>query len=284
MSDAITLDGLPINRLPDTRMDEQSIDSPVLVSRDDAIVTLKLNRPDRMNAVSLDLYRALERNVAEYAADPDVRVLIITGSGRAFCVGADLDAHAQGTGGEEARKAYVGAAQAASRRIQTVPKIVIGAANGHAIGAGLELLLACDLSVVSEAAKFRFPELALGTFVGGGVTRGLIRRVGRMKANELLFLCPMLTGQEAYEAGLVTLAVAEAAVPDTAMQMARTVAGKAPLSVARMKAVLSEAESVGLDDALHLEAEALLACMDTEDWAEGIAAFRDKREPRFRGT
>ena len=258
-------------------------DSPVLVSRDASVVTLQLNRPERMNAVSLDLYRALDRELSEHAEDPDVRALIITGSERAFCVGADLDAHARGTGGEESRKVYVEAAQTVNRRIQTMPKIVVAAATGHAIGAGFELLMACDLSVVSETAKFRFPELGLGTFVGGGVTRGLLQRVGRTKAHELLFLCPMLTGREAFEAGLVNRAVPASDVMDTATAIAREVAARAPGSIARAKAVLSQAGHLPLDEVLDLESEALLACMNTRDWAEGIAAFHEKREPKFRG-
>ena len=264
-------------------MDEYSTDSLVLASREGSVVTLLLNRPDRMNAVSLDLYRALDRQLSELAEDSDVRAVIITGAGRAFCVGADLDAHARGTGGEEARKVYVEAAQAVNRRIQTLPKIVVAAANGHAIGAGFELLMACDLTVVAEDAKYRFPELGLGTFVGGGVTRGLVQNVGRMKANELLFLCPMLTGREAFEAGLVNRAVPASDVLAAATVLALEVAAKAPLSVARAKVVLSQVGHLGLDAVLELETEALLACMDTEDWAEGIAAFHEKREPRFRG-
>ncbi len=265
-------------------MDGHATDSPVTVSREDSVVTLRLKRPARMNAVCLDLYQVLDEHLASCEDDPDVRVLIITGSGRAFSVGADLEAHARGTGGAEARARYVEAAQSVNRRIQTMPKVVVGAANGHAIGAGFELLLACDLSVVAEDAKFRLPEAALGTFVGGGVTRGLVRRVGRARANEILLLCPMMSGRQVRDAGLVTRAVPASEVVATAGKLAREVALKAPQSVSRLKRVLNEAEGATLDAVLRMEAEALLACMDTEDWAEGIAAFREKREPRFRGT
>lgn len=264
-------------------MTEHSSDSSVLVSRDGPVVTLQLNRPDRMNAVSLDMYRALDNRLSEYAEVAEVRAVIITGSGRAFCVGADLEAHARSTGGEDARRVYVEAAQSVNRRIQTIPKIVVAAANGHAIGAGFELLMACDLAVVAEEAKFRFPELALGTFVGGGVTRKLLQTVGRPKTHELLFLCPMLTGQEVFDAGLVSRAVPGSEVMDTASRLAREVAARAPVSVARAKNVLSQAGHLPLDAVLDLESDALLACMNTEDWAEGIAAFHEKRAPRFVG-
>jgi enoyl-CoA hydratase len=236
-----------------------------------------------MNAVSLDLYRALDRELSQHAEDPEIRALIVTGSERAFCVGADLDAHARGTGGEGARKAYVEAAQSVNRRIQTIPKLVVAAAAGHAIGAGFELLMSCDLTVVSETAKYRLPELGLGTFVGGGVTRGLLHKVGRSKANELLFLCPMLTGREVFEAGLVNRAVPATEVMETAKAFAREAAARAPISVARAKSLLNQAGHLPLDDVLDLETEALLACMNTGDWAEGIAAFQEKRDPRFTG-
>lgn len=264
-------------------MGEPSSDATIKVSRDGSIVTLQLNRPDRMNAVSLDLYRALDSELESLAGDPETRAVILTGSGRAFCVGADLDAHARGTGGEATREVYVQAAQAVNRRIQTLPKIVVAAATGHAIGAGFELMMSCDLTVANEDAKYRLPELALGTFVGGGVTRGLLQRVGRTRAHELLYLSPMLTGREAREAGLVNRAVPAEEVMTTASSLAAAAAMLAPVSVAHAKHILSQAANLDLDEVLRLEAEALLACMATEDWAEGIEAFHEKRDPRFMG-
>ncbi|MGI9037928.1 MAG: enoyl-CoA hydratase/isomerase family protein [Gemmatimonadota bacterium] len=255
----------------------------VLVSRQGSLATLELNRPDRMNAVSLDLYRALDRALGELGDEPDLRALVLTGAGRAFSVGADLDAHARGIEGEEGRRAYVQAAQDVAGRIQALPQVVVAAAGGHAIGAGLELLLACDLSVVSEDAKYRFPELALGTFVGAGVTRALLQRVGRTRAAELLFLAPMLSGRDALGLGLVNRAVPAARVLPVAMSLAEDVARKAPASVAAAKSLLGLAGHTPLDDVLRLEAEALLACMRTADWREGIRAFQEERDPEFRG-
>lgn len=256
---------------------------PVLVSREGSTATVTLNRPDRLNAVSLELYQALDAELATLADDPEVRAIILTGAGRAFCVGADLHAHAKGTGGADARRTYVEAAQSAARRIQTLRVPVVAAANGHAIGAGLELLVACDLAVVAAGAKLRFPEVGLGTFVGGGVTATLDRIVGRARARELLMLCPMFTGAEALDMGLVNRAVPAEQVLEEAVSMAHELAGKAPLSLALAKDLLYRAPRLELDGVLDLEAEALLRCMETSDWREGVEAFQEKRDPHFEG-
>ncbi len=247
------------------------------------MATVCLNRPDRMNAVSLQLYRSLDAELATLSENPEVRAVVLTGAGRVFCVGADLDAHAAGPGSAEAKRTYVEAAQAAARRIQTLPLPVVAAANGHAIGAGLELLVACDLAVVATDAKLRFPEVGLGTFVGGAVTASLERAVGRARARELLLLCPMFTGAEALDMGLVNRAVPSDQVLPEAVSMAIELAGKAPLSLTLAKDLLCRTPRLDLESVLDLEAEALLRCMETSDWREGVEAFQEKRDPRFEG-
>lgn len=152
------------------------------------IALIWLNRPERMNAVSLSLYRELAEalaSLAEEAEETSLRALILTGAGRAFCVGADLKSHGDAPPDSAWRQEYVAAAQEAARRLQRFPTPTIAAVNGHAIGAGLELALSCDFVVVSDGAKLRFPEMSLGTFVGGGVTYTLSRRVGVARAREL---------------------------------------------------------------------------------------------------
>ncbi|NNF38292.1 MAG: enoyl-CoA hydratase/isomerase family protein, partial [Gemmatimonadetes bacterium] len=152
--------------------------APLVVERHDDVLLLRLNRPERLNAVSPAMYAALNDTLRGVADDRSVRSLVVTGTGRAFCVGADLQAHGDAPLGRAARRAYALEAQEVNRRLQTLPQPVVAAVNGHAIGAGLELALSCDLIVVSRSAKLRLPEAALGTFVGGGVTYTLARRVG----------------------------------------------------------------------------------------------------------
>lgn len=260
-----------------------STDPPVLVRRDGALLVLILNRPDRLNAVSLPLYRSLLEALEAASEDPDLRAVILTGSGRGFCVGADLKAHGKGRPNRKARETYVHAAQEVNRRIQEHPLPVVAAVNGHAVGAGLELALSADFAVANESAKLRLPEAALGTFVGGGVTYTLPRRVGLAQARRLLLLCAFVTGREAAEIGLVDVAVPGGEVMERARSLADELAGKAPLSLRLIRELLGRAHRLDRGEALDEEARALLRCMETADWEEGVRAYHEEREPRFTG-
>jgi len=261
----------------------QPTEDPVIVEPDGPITTIRLNRPARLNAVSLELYRALAAVVKKASRDRATRALVLTGTGRAFCVGADLKAHASEKRAAQWRAAYVRAAQAAAWALHTCPKPVVAAVNGHAVGAGLELALSCDLVVVAQEAKLRFPEVALGTFVGGGVTYALAQRVGGSRARELLLLADFFTPAEALEMGLANRVVPADRVSAEARALADRVARNAPVSLAHLKDLLHRAPEVGLRQAMALEAKALIACMSTRDWVEGVIAFREKRTPDFVG-
>ncbi len=263
-----------------------SHDEPLIRDQQDQTVILRLNRPDRLNAVNLPMYAALESELRGLIADREVRALMITGSGRAFCVGADLKAHGEGGEGElslDERKGYVDAGQRVHRLLQTIPKPVVAAVNGHAIGAGLELALSCDFIIVAEDAKLRLPEIGLGTFVGGGATYTLAQRVGYTKAKELIMLGLMFYGKEAEAMGLANAALPADAVLEAASELAAELSRKAPISMAFAKRLLDRARDVDSETALRLEARALLQCMETRDWREGIDAFNEKRDPNFIG-
>jgi enoyl-CoA hydratase len=259
----------------------------LLVEHSDAIATLTMHRPDRLNAVTEGLYGALIEALGEASSDGAVRAVVLTGAGRAFCVGADLKNHGEGAPDDSpdgaAKRRYAQFGQDAAAAIMQCSKPVIGAVNGHAIGAGLELALACDLTVVADDAKLRFPELALGTFVGGGTTFTLVDRVGMTRARELLLLGRFFRGADAAAWGLCNEACAAAEVPARARALAAEAAAQAPLSVALMKRLLLDARERSFTAALAAEAEALAVCIGTNDWHEGIAAFHERRPPRFRG-
>ncbi len=244
---------------------------------------LTLNRPERLNAVSLSLYQALEKALKEIEADDSVRCIVLTGAGRAFCVGADLKAHGNRELSEDERREYVEAGQRASKLIQSCGKPCVAAVNGHAIGAGLELALACDLLVVAAEAKLRFPEISLGTFIGGGAIYTLAARVGLSKAKELVMLGEFFSGAEAVAFGLANRATPAAEVLPESLNLAERLSKMAPVSLRHAKRLLNGARHLEPDAALALEAEALLACMRTRDWKEGVRAFAEKREPRFTG-
>lgn len=258
--------------------------TPILVDRRGGVLRITLNRPDRLNAVDLPLYNGLAETLRNVADEDGVRAVVLTGAGRAFCVGADLKAYdGRGRPTAPARRRYVRAGQQANRLLQACPRPVIAAVNGHAVGAGLELALSADLIVVAREAKLRFPEVGLGTFIGGGVTYTLPQRVGLARAKELILLGRFFHGADAVALGLANRAVPGDEVLDTALALAAELARKAPLSVRLAKRLLNGAADRPSDATLAAEADALLECMETRDWEEGVAAFAEDREPRFTG-
>jgi enoyl-CoA hydratase len=256
---------------------------PLLIERRNANVILTLNRPDRLNAVSREMYAAIVTSLEEMSKDKAVRALILTGAGRAFCAGADLKAHQRSPLNEEEKRVYASLAQEANRHIQHCSKPIIAAVNGPAIGAGLELALSCDFIIVADEAKLRFPEVALGTFVGGGCIYTLVRRVGFAKAKELLLLGNFCYGSEAMAIGLANKSVSASLVMEEAMNVAQRLTEMAPVSMALAKDLLNRSSHLDADTAMKLEVEALLKCMATKDWREGVQAFAEKRKPNFSG-
>jgi enoyl-CoA hydratase len=253
----------------------------VLAERDGAVLRLTLNRPERLNAVSEELYAALLECLTTAERDRRTRCVMLTGAGRAFCAGADLKAHGTRERTDDELKAYVGLGQRVCARIQQLAVPVVAAVRGYALGAGAELAVSADFLVIADDAQMGFPEAALGTFVGGGVTYRLPRLVGLRRATELLLLGQRFTGRQALEWGLAAAAPPDARLEREAGQLAARLAANAPLSTARIKRRL--ADSTSLRAAFRAEANDLLAVMGTQDWAEGVAAFAQRRAPVFQG-
>lgn len=255
----------------------------ILASREGGLLTLTLNRPHRLNAVNLPLYARLVAELEAAEADRRIRCVIVTGNGRAFCAGADLKAHAEQPMTEEARDRYVRTAQRANHLMQTMGTPVVAAVNGHAIGAGLELALSADFAVVAEEAKLRLPEIALGTFLGGGVVYTLAERVGVLKARELVCLGDFFSGAEGARMGVVNRAVPADEVLPAGQELAARLARRAPIPLAAAKRLIGPAGSLTREQALERERAALEEIFRTADWAEGVAAFREGRAPDYRG-
>ena len=255
--------------------------SPVLADYDGAVLRLALNRPERLNAVSEELYLELLARLAMAERDRHIRCILLTGTGRAFCAGADLKAHHRKTRTRAEREAYVHLGQRVCAKLQRIGVPVVAAVRGYALGAGAELAVSADFLVIADDAEMGFPEVSLGTFVGGGVTTRLPRLVGLRRATELIILGQRFTGRQALEWGLAYAAPCGTQLDQVAVELAAQLATKAPLSIARMKRRL--AETTGLEGSLAGEASDLLAVMETEDWAEGVAAFAEGRKPSFRG-
>lgn len=263
----------------------------LLYSKENGIGVIRLNRPERMNAVIEQMYLDLQTVLSEAEEDPEVRVLILTGTvwkrekgdKQAFCAGADLKKHSKGDRTPLEKRRYILMAHETTRRIYEFPKPIIAAINGPARGAGSEMAVNCDFIFIADTASIGFPETGLGTFVGGGVTYHLSRILGMVKAKELIYTGRILTGNEAVEVGLAFRSFPIEKLMTEALTFASTLSEKAPISMAFAKEQIQKAGNRSLDTALQLEADAILACMNTEDWHEGVKAFAEKRTPIYKG-
>ena len=266
--------------------------STIQVQTDGPVVTIQLNRPERMNAVNEDMYKEIQNELSRSCENPDVRCLILTGSvlerngitKQAFCSGADLKKHASGERSKAQREEYIRLAHETTRKIYTFPKPVIAAVNGPARGAGTEMAFSCDFLLIAEEATLGFPETGLGTFVGGGVTHILPRLIGLAKAKELIYTGRIIDGRTAVQFGLAFECYPVPNLFDEANGLALKIAGKGPISIAYAKDLLQRSPGLDIAGALEIETNAILACMNSEDWQEGLRAFSEKRSPRFTGN
>ncbi len=246
------------------------------------VAEIRLNRPQRLNAVTQELYDELNVALSAAEADRGVHVVLLTGEGRAFCVGADLKAHKAGRTPFE-RRQYLNGEQAVCKRLLQLKKPVVAAVNGFALGAGAEMAIAADFILMAESAQIGLPEISLGTFLGGGVTWLLPRLVGLAKARELVFLGERIGGAEAVRIGLANRVLADDGFLDGARAFAATLATKAPFSMQLAKEQLNMSAERTLDAALVAELEGMTFASTTRDWQEGVDAFAEKRAPVFRG-
>ena len=246
----------------------------------DGVLTITLDRPDALNALSQQLVVELGKAL-RLARQDDVRGVVITGAGdRAFAAGADIGEFA----GMEPLDAHRFAArgQAVFTSIENTPKPVVAAVNGFALGGGCELAMACHLRVASESAQFGQPEVQLGLIAGYGGTQRLPRLVGRGVATEMLLTGDRISAQRAYEVGLVNRVVPAGELIPTAKQFVTTIASKAPVAVAMTLQAL-RASDLPLPQGLQQEAALFAQCAATEDFAEGVGAFLNRETPSFVG-
>ncbi|MFN2614021.1 MAG: enoyl-CoA hydratase-related protein [Actinomycetota bacterium] len=250
----------------------------LLVARDGFIVTLTLNRPDHSNAFSRALLAALSAAIAELSTDETARAVIINGAGgKVFCAGADLKERSQMTPDEAIET--VRTIRETISALDRLPMPVIAFINGHALGGGLELALACDVRVIAEQATVALPETTLAIIPGGGGTARLVRLVGPGRAKEMIFTGRRLDATEAAEIGLVE----KIGTLDDAREIASRIASNGPLAVRAAKRALRVSHDAALDDALRSETDLYESILNTKDRLEGLAAFGEKRTPVYRG-
>jgi len=250
----------------------------IILEIKDHIATITLNRPDRLNALNDQMADELNDVAISIDRDDDVRVVIITGAGRAFCSGRDLKG--ERTGSSEIGHSLPDRIFAALNNIE---KPIIASINGVAVGGGCTMTLSCDIRIASEEARFQLPFTRLGICTEIGSTYLLPRLIGMGKACELLLTSKMIDAKEANEMGLVNQVVPASELVKTTYEMARNIAKFPPLSVKMNKRGLYQSMNSDLTSQLRYEALASAYLRDTEDAKEAIQAFQEKREPIYKG-
>lgn len=261
-------------------------ESSILLHVSDAVARITLNRPDRLNAFAGMMRDELAEAIGNAAANPAVRVIVITGAGRAFSAGADLDVMSKliDAGDSTGFRALVEAGIRVIEAIRTVRQPVIAGINGVAVGAGASLAIACDLRIASDAATIGFTFNRVGLHPDWGATYFLPRLVGRGHANDLVFSGRIVEALEAKDLGLFEH-VARAAEFNSRLEgFAEQLAQKPPRAIEYAKRSLTLGEAGELHQAMQRETTAQLACFATHDTAEGVRAFREKRKPVFSGA
>ena len=254
----------------------------ILLSTENEIALLTINRPKVLNALNVETLKELQAAIQEVKGDGTVKVLIITGSGeKAFVAGADI---------QEMRDMNSVQALAFSRlghqtmkMIEDLDRPVIAAVNGFALGGGSEIALACDFIYASDNAKFGLPEVTLGVFPGFGGTQRLPRLIGKGKAKELIMTGKMIGAQEALQLGVVNRVFPPASLMEETKKVAAQIAGNGPIGVRLAKMVVNSGFDVGLGEACSMESIAFSVCFATEDQKEGMKAFGEKRKPSYQG-
>lgn len=252
----------------------------VETTREGAVLTITLNRPDVLNAFNVDLHRALGAALKDARAD-DVRAVVITGAGRGFCVGQDLTEFREAPGniGERLRGNYHPNILA----IRALEKPVIAAVNGPAAGAGLSLACACDVRVASDEATFVPAFINIGLVPDSGSTYFVRRLLGTARAFEWMTSGRRLTAAEAHAWGLVSEVVEGDGLLARAAGLAAELAALPTLGIALTKRLFDHAEHATVEEQLELEAQLQTVATQTADFREGVDAFLEKREPRFEG-
>jgi enoyl-CoA hydratase len=251
----------------------------IIVEIEDHVAVIRLNRPDALNALNIELLRELGEALAEAEANEKVRCIILTGSEKAFAAGADIKEMSSKTFVEVFGTDLFGPEAEAILKIR---KPIIAAVAGYALGGGCELAMMCDFIIAADTAKFGQPEINLGVVAGMGGTQRLTRFIGKSKSMDMHLTGRFMDAQEAERSGLVSRVVPAKKLMDEAMAVANKIAEKSALTVMAVKEAVNRSYETTLREGLLYERRLFQSMFATEDQKEGMAAFLDKREAQFR--
>jgi enoyl-CoA hydratase/carnithine racemase len=254
----------------------------VELRKEGQVGVLTLQRPEVYNCLNLETLFAMRSLIGEIALEKEIRVLVVTGAGdKAFCAGADLKERRTMT--EQQVQLFIRTIRDTFSELEKLPKPVIAAINGVALGGGTELALACDLRVMSSSAQMGLTETSLGIIPGAGGTQRLPRLIGKGKAKELIFTARRVGAEEALAIGLVNRVVPPEQVMAAAFELAEAIAANAPIALAQAKYAIDYGLEADLATGLAIESNAYQVLIPTRDRLEGLEAFKEKRKPVYRG-
>lgn len=251
----------------------------VITEKRDRIGIVRLNRPDKLNALNYDLMTRVIEALERFDADPDVRCMLLTGDERAFAAGADIAEMAEASMIEMYHRNMFGRWV----RIQQIQKPIVAAVSGYALGGGCELMMHCDIIIAAETARFGQPEINLGIIPGAGGTQRLTRAVGKAQAMDLILTGRMITAQEAHAMGLISRVVPPEHYFEEALKVCHELCEKAPIALKLAKEAVAQAFETTLSHGIECEKKLFYMLFATDDQKEGMRAFVEKRPPVFAG-
>jgi enoyl-CoA hydratase/carnithine racemase len=261
---------------------EEAMESLCVEHRDNGIVIVTINRPERRNALDRPTLAAGRQLIRDIHYDKSARVLIVTGAGdKAFCAGADLKEREHMTMVEV--RQYIRYIRDTFTEVENLPIPVIAAINGVSMGGGTELALACDIRVIDPEAKMALNETSLAIIPGGGGTVRLPRLVGRGRAKDIILTARWVNAEEALSIGLAQRISPKGEALEHAIGIAEQIINNGPIAITQAKYVINRGLEVPLEDALQMESDAYEVCIPTQDRVEALNAFKEKRKPEFKG-
>jgi enoyl-CoA hydratase/carnithine racemase len=262
------------------KSNQDSSTGPVRVTEDEpGIAIITIDRVDKRNALNLEIKKKLADSVEKLSADPNIRVIVLTGAGGIFVAGTDLAEMAEMSPTDHTLLAT----DRVFKVLNNCPKPLIAAIEGYALGGGCELALACDVLIAGESTRMGQPEIRVGVMPGAGGTQKLLRTIGKYRTMKLILTGEFIKAGEAYTMGLLSEVVRDGQSLDRAVAIARTILGMPPLAVSAIKEVIRFGQDVPLDTALQLERKTFQLLFDTADQKEGMVAFLEKRSPNYLG-